>query len=320
MRGGLLLGLLLLGLGGATACMDEANRQDAPGAPDLVARVNGQGISRDLFVRELDLAKRKFRLSKNDPIDPNKILWLKTNTLNQVIQEALLVQEAEKQNISVSEDEFQTFRIQLRQGYQPESLERTLDAMEISASQWDERIRTRLLIKKLIDEVVNSKVKVTEKELKNYFEAHQEDFQKGERIRALHILVSNEEEARQILKWLEQGRDFSELAREYSQSLEGAEGGDMGFLEAGHLPEEFDPVFKLSPGEVSEIIQTPYGYHVFKVVEKEPARQRLFEEAREEIHARLLEQAREKAFQQWLKNIRQQSKVEIFHEVLDQVG
>jgi len=171
-----------------------------------------------------------------------------------------------------------------------------------------------------IEEVVNSKVTLSEKDLKTYFEKHRGEFQKGEQVRALHILVPTEEEAREILKWIKTGRDFSELAREYSQSLEGAEGGDMGYFEAGHLPEEFDPIFHLKPDEVSDIIQTPYGFHVFKVVDNKPARQSLFEESRDEIHARLLQRAQEKAFREWLTEIRKTAKIEIHNEILDQIS
>ncbi len=285
-----------------------------------VAQVNGTEISLDELSRNFILAKKKFRVGRNEPLGPDKVLWLKTNTLNQIIEEILFQQEAKNHNISVSNEELSATRLQIMEGYPPGTFEKSLEIVEVSGKEWDRKLGNRLLIKKLIQEVVNSKVTISEQEVEKYFAGHPEEFKKGERIRALHILVTKEELAQRIIKQLEKDTDFSELARDFSQSPEALEGGDMGYIEEGTLPEEFDPVFKLKIEGVSQIIRTPYGFHVFKVVDKKPASQKSLEESREGIYAKLLEESQEGAFRQWLDGIRKRANIEIDQNVLAQIN
>ncbi len=285
-----------------------------------VAQVNGEEISMEELTRNLNLAKKKFRVGAREPLDPNKVLWLKTNTLNQMIEEILFRQEAKKQKIVVSDEELNMMRLQFLEGYPPGTFEKSLEIVEVSGKEWDRKLRNRLLIKKLIQEVVNSKVTISEQDVERYFKDHPEEFKSGERIRALHILVTKEELAQRIIKQLEKDTDFSELARDFSESPEALEGGDMGYIEEGTLPEEFDPVFKLKTERVSQIIRTPYGFHVFKVVDKKPASQKSLEESREGIYSKLLEESQEGAFRKWLDGIRKRAKIEIDQNVLAQIN
>ncbi|MCA9484335.1 MAG: peptidyl-prolyl cis-trans isomerase [Nitrospina sp.] len=312
--------LLLAGILVLTGCERQQELlSEAPPRKDVVAHVNGDEISREALQREFDFSKKKFRVNSSEPLGQDKLLWLKVNTLNELIEETLFRQEAGKNNISVSEDELNTFRIQFMEGYPAETFQRTLEMAEVSRKEWEQKLESRLLIKKLIAEIVNSTVNIGDNEIKRYFEEHPEEFKRGEQIRALHILVKKEEEAQRIIKLIEEDSDFSDLARIYSISPESMEGGDMGNLEAGTLPEEFDPVFKLKVGEVSRIINTPYGFHVFKVIEKMPASQKTFEESKEIIHAKLLEKSQEVAFRNWLKRIRKNAKIKIDDDVLAEV-
>ncbi len=190
---------------------------------------------------------------------------------------------------------------------------------EISREQWQEKIRNNLLIGKVVNEVVNKNVSVREEELLRYFESHGEEFQKGEQVHALHIVVETEDEAREILKLLRKRKSFSDLAEKRSLGLEASKGGDMGYFEAGNMPEEFDQVFKLEVNKVSDIIRTPYGVHVFKVVDKKPARKMNFEESRKKILVKLLQEAQENAFNKWQNKIKNNSKIIIKYETLEQI-
>ena len=106
-------------------------------------------------------------------------------------------------------------------------------------------------------------------------------FYKKEQVRALHIMVESEEEIRKIQKEIRRKqKPFSSLAKEYSLGPEGIQGGDLGYFEAGQMPEEFDDVFKLKINKISDIIRTPYGFHLFKVVGKVQERKMDFEESK----------------------------------------
>jgi len=108
------------------------------------------------------------------------------------------------------------------------------------------------------------------------------------------------------------------LAQEYSLSPEGAKGGDLGYFEAGELPVEFVGIFKLKGNQISEVIHTPRGYHIFKVIDKKAVRKMGFEESSKVIQGRLLHEAQDKVFQEWLVKLKNNADIKINHDVLAQ--
>ncbi|MCF8720723.1 peptidyl-prolyl cis-trans isomerase [Nitrospina gracilis] len=287
---------------------------------DMIARVNGETLDRKALTKEVSRNKKKYRVEEEgESLSKEKLIWLRMDALNQMIQEKILLQEAKKQGVELEPDALEIEYHNIRQGYEKEAFQKILDFQENTEKEWKEKLKRRLLIKKLIQETVNSRVSVQEEELKRYFDEHQDEFQKGEQLRALHIMVENEDSARDILKLLRKGKKFEDLAREHSLGLESESGGDMGYFEAGQMPEEFDEIFDLKVNKVSDIIHTPYGYHVFKVVDKKPERKMSFEESKDAIHKKLLREAQETAFQAWLLNLKNQAKIEINYDALETI-
>lgn len=177
-----------------------------------------------------------------------------------------------------------------------------------------------MLIKYLINKVVNSKVSVSESELQEYFSKHSQEFQMKELVRALHIMVETEEEARNILRQLSANKkEFTQLAQEFSLGPEGIKGGDLGYFESDHMPEEFDEIFKLKVNEISSIIHSPYGYHIFKVIDKKNERKMSFDESRKLVHKKLLQEREEVAFQQWLKKLKDDASIKINYDIIAQI-
>ena len=299
-------------------CGSSENEAVGNGA-DVVAVVNKEVITREDFQNELKWSKRKYRVEKNDTLEANQSVWLKTNILNELIQESLLRQEAIRQDVKVSSGEFEKYLDQAKEGYKENTFQRALDIEEISRSQWEDKLKTHLLIKKLSEEVINRKIEIKDEQLLGYFKQHMEEFQKGEQVRTLHIMVETEDEARRISKLIRKGKSFSELAKQHSTSPEGKTGGDMGYYEAGQMPKWFDDVFKLKVNKVSDIIRTPFGVHIFKVVDKKPERKMNFEESKKQIHATLLREAQEQAFHTWVEEIKKKSEIIIKYEILETI-
>ncbi|MBC8282602.1 MAG: peptidyl-prolyl cis-trans isomerase, partial [Nitrospinae bacterium] len=115
-------------------------------------------------------------------------------------------------------------------------------------------------------------------------------------------------------------KSFAALAKEYSLGPEGAQGGDLGYFEAGQMPEEFDDVFDLKIDKVSGIIKTPYGFHLFKVVDKIEERKMDFEESKPRVEKILLQDLQDKAFQEWFLNLKKNSQIEIDYESLQKIN
>jgi len=298
---------------------DSNNSVESESGSDVVAIVNKENITRSQVREELKLSKRKYRIQKNDVLPAEQWVLLKSNSLNELIKQALLLQEAKRQGIKVSRQEFMTHLEMSQEGYERKAFQRSLEIEEISQEFWNEKQNNILMIKKLTEEVLNRKINISEKDLLEYFKGHKEEFQKGEQVRTLHIMVETEDEARRILKMIRKGKSFSELARDHSLSPEAKTGGDMGYFEAGQMPKGFDDVFKLKVNKVSDIIRTPYGVHVFKVIDKKPERKMSFEESKKQIHTKLLREAQEKAFQAWVEEIKKKSEITIKYEVLETI-
>jgi peptidyl-prolyl cis-trans isomerase C len=152
-------------------------------------------------------------------------------------------------------------------------------------------------------EVVNN-ITISDDDIKSYYDSHKEELRTPEMVRARHILVMVEanapeeekqkakEKAEDIMKKVRSGEDFEKLASELSDdTLTKQKGGDLGFFTRGRMLKPFeDAAFALKPGEVSEIVETPFGYHIIKVDEKKDASVENYDAVKDTIEQRLLQE------------------------------
>ena len=287
---------------------------------DIVLRINDEKVSSKQFKKIFIEQKKIFKVQNTQELKPEELTWFKNRVLDEVVKKTLLSQEITKNNITIDQNKLNEVLSQKGEGYIGDALEQTLALEKISIDDWENSIRTTLLINKLIHKHVNSKVSVSEKEMREYFDKSNQ-FYKKEQVRALHIMVESEEEIREIQKEIRRKqKSFSELAKEYSLGPEGIQGGDLGYFEAGQMPEEFDDVFKLKINKVSDIIRTPYGFHLFKVVDKVQERKMEFEESRSSIKKILLKDLQDKAFQEWFLKLKRNARIDIKHDVLEKIN
>ena len=117
-----------------------------------------------------------------------------------------------------------------------------------------------------------------------------------------------------MLKRARAGKDFAALAKEFSQDPGSAvNGGDLGVFRQGQMVGPFNDVaFKLAPGSISDVVETEFGYHIIKVVEKQPARAVPLDEARPRIEEHLQNLNRQRETQTFVRNLRTKGKVEVF--------
>ena len=138
--------------------------------------------------------------------------------------------------------------------------------------------RAQVLSRWLVDDEM-SRVKVTQGDLKEYYENHPEIFTMPERARISHIVVKTADEASAIMAQLETGADFEKLAREHSIGRV-----ELGFINRSKNMSEFvRAAFYLKPGQISDVIETKQGYHIIKVEEKKPSRLLAFEELTDQV-------------------------------------
>jgi parvulin-like peptidyl-prolyl isomerase len=132
-----------------------------------------------------------------------------------------------------------------------------------------------------------------------------------QKVRARQIVVADGEEAIQILKQLKRGESFEKVAAKKSLGPERINGGDLGYFSQGERPAEFDHVFTMEVGSISEVIKSPYGYHLFKLEEKIQPRQLPFEEVKAKIIQELRQKKGEEEYQRWIKELKGKTKVKV---------
>ena len=303
------------------SCFDNNSRMEAIGSDQVVLTVNGEKITAKQFDKVLNAQKKIFRVQNFEELKTEELVWIKTRGLNEIIRNTLIAQEIAKENISIEQNVLESNLRKAREGYLEGAFEKTLDLEGISIADWEKSIEKKLLTNELIHQQVNSKVSLSDKELRDYYDKNHNEFHKKEQVKALHIMVESEEEIRDIQKELRsKQKTFPALAMEYSLGPEGAQGGDLGYFEAGQMPEEFDDVFKLKINKVSDIIKTPYGFHLLKVVDKIEERKMDFEESKSRVEKILLEYLQDQAFKKWFLKLKQNAEVEIKYESLEKIN
>jgi parvulin-like peptidyl-prolyl isomerase len=278
------------------------------GLPEhIIAQVNEEQIPIEEFDREF----KELILEPGKEAQGTGFGNLRQAYLDQVIERKILVQEARRLGIKVSPEELNQAIFEIKMDYPGEGFGEKLGLKGITLEGWKARLEEKLLAEKVIRSAFHSQEKIDEREALQYYENHRSSFQIGQKVRARQIVVADGEEAIQILKRLKKGENFEKLAKEKSLGPEKVQGGDLGYFSQGEKPTEFDSVFTMEVGAISEVIKSPYGYHIFKLEEKTQPRQIPFEEAKLEILLELGRKKGEENYQKWLKDLKGKAKVRV---------
>jgi len=231
----------------------------------------------------------EFNLLWDQIPENNKLQLTKSNVLDQIISEKLLIQEAKNRGLEQDKD--------------------VLEQIKNTTEQ--------ILVQSLIEKEIIGKVKVDDQEALTYYEENKDNFITKEQVYLYNILVETEEVAKDILEKLKAGGDFIEIAKEKSTGPSAAQGGDLGYISKGDLiPEIENVVFALEIGNISDIIKSQYGFHILKVTDKKPEVLKTFEEVKEEIAPTLLSTKQKEAFDNLLEELKSQVTIEINEEAL----
>lgn len=186
---------------------------------------------------------------------------------------------------------------------------------EVAAKLEDlkKRVVVEAFLKKKVEEAAN----VSNAELQEFYNKNKDKFQSGAQIRASHILVKTEGEAKDIEKQLKGGASFEELAKKHSIDGAGPKGGDLGWFGKGAMLPEFEKAaFGLKEGETSGIVKTQFGYHLIKQTGKRPAGPRSFEEVKDQIKAAIVPEKQQATFKNLKENLKKDAKVSIKEDAL----
>ncbi|HHY47450.1 MAG TPA: foldase [Firmicutes bacterium] len=237
--------------------------------------------------------------------------------LTAMIREELIRQAAAKEGIQVSKADVDAEIADLEKQFgSAGGLDMVLAQYGMSRADLENQVRTNLMLEKL----ATKDVKVTEDELKKYYEEHKSDYREPEKIKARHILVPDEKQAKEILAKLNEGADFVQLAKEKSTDPGTKDkGGDLGYFTRGTMDPAFDKAaFSLKVGETSGVVKSAYGYHIIRVEDRKPEKQLTLDEVRDKVE-RQVKRQKAKPSQEVLAEISSHSKVKINSKELESV-
>lgn len=264
------------------------------------------------------LALGSSRLSDRQPLH---------ETLRLLIEKRLQLQAARKIGITVNQEELQQALEEIKnsQGIRDDvAFQRLLSRDNLSLSDYTQELKDQLMIFKLITREIHSGVVLHEGEISTYYNSHPEHFRRPERVRLAQILLTIspqaaeaeihrvEQQARQIHTRLLSGEDFGTVAADFSGLSDAQQGIDLGYFKKGELLEIIDKeVFSLKAGDITDVIRTDRGFHIFKILEKETAQTIPYEEVKEQVKEMIFSERSDMAYRQWLKRLRDQAYVEI---------
>jgi peptidyl-prolyl cis-trans isomerase C len=290
--------------------------------PDVIARVNGEAINK----AEFEKAIKNVEGRAGGPVPADQRDRVYRGVLDQLIAYRLLMQETKSRKIEVPEAEVDA-RIAQIQGQFPteEEFKKTLAQQNLTVEQLREDAKSDMRVSKMLESEVNTKVAVQPTDVDTFYQKNPDKFQQPERVRASHILIKVEEnadakakevakaKAADLLTQVKAGKDFAELAKQHSQDPGSAvQGGDLGFFQSGQMVGAFErAAFALKPGEVSALVETPFGFHIIKMAEKQAARTVPIDEVKAQIEQFLQNQQRQEKTQAFIASLKSQGKIEV---------
>ena len=265
----------------AAAVPASADGEKNPGGN--VASVNGAIITYQEFNREVNQIQENFS-RRGRVLNQAQLSELKKGILENLINRVLLFQESQKKNINITDSDVDRQMGKIKNGFATElEYNNALKKMKISESEIKAKIKYDMTIQRFINLQLADKITISDKEARAYYDNNPKLFKQAEQVKASHILIKVESQAsasqksevrkqiENVQQKLKKGDDFAALAEKYSQGPSRARKGDLGYFKRGQMVKPFENVaFALKPGEVSEIVETQFGYHLIKVFDKKP--------------------------------------------------
>ena len=275
-----LLGALL----GLLVALPPATATEQPSAPQDIDRI--LVIVNDDVITETELADRLVDTKKQLALQGIKIPpdnVLRKQLLERMVLEHLELQLAVQGGIHVSEDDVDNAieSIAKRNNLEADAFRKAVMQSGVDWTSYRAQIRDQVTIQRLLEREINDHVTVTDSEVRNFLENAENRADMDVAYHLSHILIGIPEaasadaiqaakkRAEDIYRQLKQGADFQQTAVSYSQSPDALKGGDLGWKKAGELPELFlGAVKNMAPGEISDILRGPNGFHILKLVDK----------------------------------------------------
>jgi len=304
-----------------------------PEIDKVAATVNGSTIGEKELNKRVSVAMRQVaaKLASLPPAYAARVQdQLRQQVLENLVIERLLDEQVKAANIQISEADLLAEMKKTGEQQQPpitlEQFQATVEAQGGNFAEVKEEFRKGMAYRKVVAAQWDGKTNVTDADAKQYYDSHTKDFETAEQVRASHILISTKpkdpnsdpNQAKTaaktkidaLLKQVKEGGDFAELAKKNSDCPSSANGGDLGLFARGSMVKPFEDVaFALKANEISDVIETEFGYHIIKVTEHNDASTVPFEEAKAGITEQLTNQKKNEIVRAYIQSLKEKAKI-----------
>lgn len=298
--------VVLLGAAAAAAVAIGMRRGTA-----VAATVNGEVIYAREVENEVTVVAKQYGIDLAKADGSQQRQEISRVILDQLIEQRLILQEARARNAMPTEVQVESQLQELKKSFPTEAdFTTALAQRNLTVTTLRDRVRTNLAVRNLIAKV--APVTVSDAEVEQYFNAHRAEFDRPEQVHVRHILLGTDSEARLILARLKRGTDsFEALAQQYSKDPGSrTQGGDLGFISADKVVAPFaKAAFALQPKQISDIVQTQFGYHIIQLLERRPPQPASLDQVRDQVRGLLQGRKQEEAFGEWLKALKARAKI-----------
>ena len=307
------------------AAAPEMKKQEAPKAEgsDTAVTVNGAVITEaDIDARLKPMIDRMAGRMDPNMIEQRKKM-MRDRMLEAMISEKILDEQVKKNNITVTDSDVNDKITEMikPQGITPDMLRSILAQQGRTYEQLFDQVKKEIGYEKLF-EAKAGPVEINDAEAKAYYEENKDNYNQPEQVKASHILIkvapsatteekaAAKEKAEKLLKQVKEGGDFAQLAKDNSDCPSKAKGGDLGYFDRTTMVKEFsDAAFAMKVGQVSDVVETQFGYHIIKVTDHKNAGMTSFDEVKDEITKGLKQQKLAVASKEYLDKLKAESKI-----------
>jgi peptidyl-prolyl cis-trans isomerase C len=297
---------------------------DAAGPGAIVAKVNGKSVTMQDIQRQEEMLMQQLE----SYADSTQIAAMRPNIRKQSVEYAInriLLEDAIKKldiksDVKKIDEQMDYYR---KNFVSDEAYQADLAKRGLTVDQLRREIEVGMRAEELFNRRTASLKPPGEKDIQAFYDNNKERFMQPERVRASHILITvnkddtdavraqKRAEAKRILGDLKKGADFADEARKYSNCPSKDRGGDLGYFERGSMVPEFETVaFALKVGQLSDVVETKFGYHIIKVAEHQQPKEIPFDQSKQNIEQYLTNQRKQQTISGYLDSLRSVSKIQ----------
>jgi parvulin-like peptidyl-prolyl isomerase len=287
-------------------------------AQEVVATVNGTSLTQKDLDAELDRLIPTITFHRSVSNEKRKFYY--DQALQELINRELQYQDALARNMKPEKEKLDAQMERIRNKFKtPEEYKAASEKEGLSEENVRARIEKNMMIQTVFSDTVTAKVKVSDEEVKQYYEKNASRFKQPESVKLRLISAKDEKKARDILEMLKSGDDFGEIAYNMSEDSYRAQKGDIGYMHKGRMvPDIEEAAFKLKIGETSGVINAENTWFIIKLEDKKPEHQLPFEEVRDKLKKDLEKERTKELNDKWVADLRAKAKIEVLLKTEEQ--